>query len=127
MFNLVEVLKPYELNFDDRLFILSLISEQSKSRKIINQQFTESEWRVIKILIATFPSAANYDQIYAAYHDVSQEDAQRILLKAKQGEKYDDEIRPIRRCIQSVKKKLQLFRWNIDVIRNRGYLLSLPA
>jgi len=106
---------------------LSLLSDGP--RLIMSQQFSKNEMRVFLPILESFPHYSPYE-VLLAHMESDNVTANYIafcrkkLLEAQENGTWPLEMRPLRRTLSSLRKKLHPFNLEISTIRERGCNLT---
>jgi hypothetical protein len=93
------------------------------------QQFSDSEFRVLKAVLEAFPYYCPYEVLLASVtaHTANvptiTQCRKRLQAAQRHGE-WRQELRPIRRALSSLRSKLHVFRLEISVVREGGCSLT---
>src|SRR6266480_6222208 len=98
-----------ELLLDDSLMLLSFRT----SGEEFHQQFTRSEWLLVKSLVASYPQSLLHEQLYAAFCSTSVEESRRILQQAKNQRRFQNEIGRMHDALYRAKPKLRTMHLTI--------------
>lgn len=93
------------------------------------QQFSDSEFRVLKAVLEAFPYYCPYEALLASVTahavNVSTITQSRKRLQAAQSHgEWRQELRPIRRALSSLRNKLHVFHLEISIVREGGCNLT---
>ena len=113
------------LNIETRS--LSLLADGP--RLIMGQQFSVNEMRVFLPILESFPHYCPYEVLLA---NMESDDVtasyiafcRKKLLEAQESGTWTFEMRPLRRTLSSLRKKLHPFNLEISTIRERGCNLT---
>ena len=106
---------------------LSLLSEGPELLE--QQQFSDSEFRVLKAVLEAFPYYCPYEVLLASVtaHTVNvstiAQSRTRLQIAQSHGE-WRQELRPIRRALSSLRNKLHVFHLEISIVREGGCNLT---
>lgn len=111
---------------------LGILSELSYSldwpRMIAQQQFTDSEIRVLMPLLDSYPHYCPYEVLLANFTrgcvtDITIAESRRRLQEAQIEGVWDQEMRPIRNVLSRTRIKMRSFGIEISSILETGYIL----
>jgi hypothetical protein len=116
----------YKLILHKNLRTLSLISEDEHGPSLLQQEIlTENEMHVIVPIFDTFPYYCPYEVLLA--NTISRTTLQSTvknwrlrLSEAQRNGTWQQEIRPVRRTLSSLRRKLCPFGLEISTIREKG-------
>ncbi|GAC1466023.1 MAG: hypothetical protein PVS3B1_12600 [Ktedonobacteraceae bacterium] len=106
---------------------LSLLAEGPELLE--QQQFSDSEFRVLKAVLQAFPYYCPYEVLLASIttHSINTSTvnhSRRKLQEAQSQGEWRQELRPIRRAISSLRTKLHTFQLEISIVREGGCSLT---
>lgn len=116
----------HRLILHKELRTLSLISEDDKGPNLIQQKIlSDNELQVIVPILNVFPHYCPYEVLLASiYARTTLEsivtDWRYRLLEAHSNGTWQQEIRPLRRALTSLRRKLYSFGLEISTIREKG-------
>jgi len=93
------------------------------------QQFSDSELRVLKAILEVFPFYCPYEVLLASVttHTINtsniDQSRQKLQLARDRGE-WRQELRPVRRALSSLRYKLHIFHLEISIVREGGCSLT---
>lgn len=127
-FSLEGLLPPgHMLALDLPTRTLSLLSEGPEL--IMVQQFSDNEMRVVVPILESFPHYCPYEVLLAHMSssivtEASVTRCRQRLYEAQNRGTWQQELRPIRRALSSVRNKLHSFNLEISNIREKGCSLT---
>jgi hypothetical protein len=117
----------YTLALNQETRTLSLLSDGPML--IAEQQFSENELRLIVPILESFPHYCPYEVLLAHLSSntvtpVTLSRFRRLLEEAQMNGTWQQELRPVRRAISSLRGKLNTFNLSISNIREKGCSLT---
>ncbi len=105
---------------------LSLLCD---GRMVLDQQFSINELRILEPILQAFPHYCPYEVLLASLSSApvtgsSVARCRQRLLEAQGSQRWQQELRPIRRALSSVRSKLHRFGLEISNVRERGCSLT---
>lgn len=126
--SILEELVPagFKLELNQRDRILSLLDTHSPCI-LAQQQFTRNEWKILLVLLASYPYYASNEALLASISSLSSVDCTRRLQEAQQlGQRVlKQELKPAYRALAGIRTKLSQFcpQPRISLVRGLGYAL----
>lgn len=102
-------------------------------RLIEEQQFSENEMRLLVPILESYPRYCSYEVLLASLSSESVtpeaiEHSRQRLQEARSRGAWQQELRPLRRMLSSLRSKLHAFHLEVSNIREKGCsLTSLPS
>ena len=116
----------HRLILPKELRTLSLISDDVNGPSLLQQEIlTDNEMQIIVPIFNAFPHYCPYEVLLAKiiFRTTLQStvtNCRRRLLEAQHNGPWQQEIRPVRRTLSSLRRKLYPFRLEISTIREKG-------
>lgn len=87
--------------------------------------FKTTEWRVLLLLLETYPQGVAYALLLAALHNHSPAHSRQQLKVARQDERLRDLLRPLRDTVTSLRRRIEPFGLDIAVQYGKGYSITI--
>jgi len=87
--------------------------------------FKTHEWRVLLLLLETYPQGVAYALLLAALHSHSPAYGRQQLKAARQDEQLRELLRPLRDTMTSLRRRLEPFGLSIAVQYGKGYVITV--
>lgn len=85
--------------------------------------FKAPEWRVLALLLETYPQEVSYALLLAALHNQSPASSRQQLKVARQDEQLRELRRPLRDTVTGLRRRLEPFGLSIAVQQDKGYVI----
>lgn len=92
---------------------------------IVVEAFKPPEWRVLLLLLETYPQGVVYTQLLAAFRNHSPAYSRKQLTVARQDGQYRELLRPLREKVTGLRRRLEPFGLSIDTQYASGYVISV--
>lgn len=87
--------------------------------------FKTPEWRVLTLLLETYPQEVAYALLLAALHNQSPTYSRQQLKVARRDEQLRELRRPLRDTVTSLRRRLEPFGLSIAVQYDKGYVITV--